>query len=75
MSAFSKIFSVTNKKGGVGKTTSTLNLAAALHAAGKKILVIDNDHQGNLTAASGIRKAFVSGNQIQSFFDMNYCAL
>ncbi len=57
MSAFSKIFSVTNKKGGVGKTTSTLNLAAALHAAGKKILVIDNDHQGNLTAAIGFTPA------------------
>ena len=47
----SKVFSVTNKKGGTAKTTSALNLAAALHATGKRVLMIDNDHQGNLTAA------------------------
>ena len=50
----SKVFSVTNKKGGTAKTTSALNLAAALHAAGKRVLMIDNDHQGNLTAANGL---------------------
>lgn len=49
-----KVFSVTNKKGGVGKTTSALNLAAALNVSGKKVLMIDNDHQGNLTAAVGL---------------------
>ena len=53
----SKVFSVTNKKGGVGKTTSALNLAAALHTAGKRVLLIDNDHQGNLTAAVGLTPA------------------
>ena len=53
----SKVFSVTNKKGGVGKTTSALNLAAALTASGKKVLMIDNDHQGNLTAAVGLTPA------------------
>lgn len=53
----SKVFSVTNKKGGVGKTTSALNLAAALHTAGKRVLIIDNDHQGNLTAAVGLTPA------------------
>ena len=53
----SKVFSVTNKKGGVGKTTSALNLAAALNATGKKVLMIDNDHQGNLTAAVGLTPA------------------
>lgn len=54
---FNKVFSVTNKKGGVGKTTSALNLSAALHAAGKRVLMIDNDHQGNLTAAVGLTPA------------------
>ena len=51
------VISVTNKKGGVGKTTSTLNLAAALHTADKRVLMIDNDHQGNLTAAVGLTPA------------------
>ena len=53
----SKVFSVTNKKGGTAKTTSALNLAAALHTAGKRILIIDNDHHGNLTAANGFTSA------------------
>lgn len=57
MSDFQKIISVTNRKGGVGKTTSALNLAAALHTAGKRVLMIDNDHQGNLTAAVGLTPA------------------
>ena len=52
-----KVLSVTNKKGGVGKTTSVVNLAAALHQNGRKVLMIDNDHQGNLTAAVGLTPA------------------
>ena len=47
------IITITNSKGGVGKSTTALNLGAALCAAGKRVLLIDNDVQGNLTAALG----------------------
>lgn len=53
----SKIIAITNSKGGVGKTTSALNLGAALIAQEKKVLLIDNDIQGNLTAALGFTPA------------------
>lgn len=51
------VISFTNSKGGVGKTSGTLNLGAALNIAGKKTLIIDNDPQGNLTAALGYTPA------------------
>lgn len=54
---FSKVFTLTNQKGGVGKTSSALNLGAALSISDKKVLIIDNDPQGNLTAALGYTPA------------------
>lgn len=49
-----KIYVIGSQKGGVGKTTSTLNLAYALHKMGKKVLTVDFDSQANLTTCYGI---------------------
>lgn len=51
----SKVIVITSGKGGVGKTTTTANLGICLARQGKKVLVIDADSQGSLTASLGIQ--------------------
>ena len=51
-----KIIAITNQKGGVGKTTTALNLSSSLALSDVNILVIDSDPQGNLTSGFGIKK-------------------
>lgn len=68
-----KIYAITNQKGGVGKTTTCVNLAASLAATKRKVLLIDLDPQGNATMGSGIDKNTVEKSVYDVLMGLTRC--
>jgi chromosome partitioning protein len=62
-----KVIAIVNQKGGVGKTTTAINLAASIALGGKDILVIDTDPQGNLTSGLGVNREDLSSSLYDVF--------
>jgi len=64
-----QIFAIANQKGGVGKTTTTVNLATAFSALGHKVLVVDMDPQGNAGTGLGLKRSTVKHSVYDVLFD------
>src|SRR5471030_2963198 len=64
-----RVISVVNQKGGVGKTTTTVNLATAMAAVGKRVLIVDADPQGNASTGFGIPRAERGAGCYELMFD------
>lgn len=71
--AMGKIISICNQKGGTGKTTTTVNLSAALAELNKKVLIIDIDPQGNATSGVGINKSELENSAYEVL--LNKCSI
>ena len=67
-----KAIAIFNQKGGVGKTTTNINLAACLANRGKKVLMVDIDPQGNTTSGIGIRKRTLKTTLYDCLIDRNF---
>ena len=64
-----KSIAIFNQKGGVGKTTTNINLSASIGKLGKKVLVLDMDPQGNTTSGYGVNKNIIENTMYEVIID------